>query len=70
MPDMTFKETLRARLIEERHDVVTYEALAREAAERGCHRAAHFIRIIAEEEKTHAQFFDEYLKGYEDGGER
>lgn len=66
MPEMTLEEKVREKLAEERRDVVSYTNLAKEADAKGCHRLAKFLLVIADEERTHANFFDEYLKGYND----
>ena len=56
---------LKARRADERGDVEIYKALAEEAAEQGCHKLSYYLKEIAHEEKTHADFIDEYLSTYD-----
>lgn len=59
------KAKLKARHADEKSDVDTYTTLAAEAKEQGCDKLAYYLTQIAHEEKTHAEFIEEYLKEYE-----
>lgn len=59
------KAKLKARLADEKGDVEVYKTLAKEAEEQGCHRLSAYLMAIAHDEKTHAEFLEEYLHEYD-----